>query len=199
MKKYTVIYTDTPDWARIPAAPMDELPWTERSGVRAYAQLCRTADALLLHLAAAERNIRAEERPPLGMPCRDSCLEFFFCPEEGDERYFNLEFSPSGCIYVGFGRSRTEHSRLLVNGAEELFAPRIKYTADGWEIFFRVPFAFIRTFCPAFSPLPGKSIRANFYKCGDETPAPHYLAWNRVESETPDFHRPQDFGLLTFE
>ena len=45
----------------------------------------------------------------------------------------------------------------------------------------------------------GKIIRANFYKCGDLTPQEHYLSWNPMTSETPAFHRPCDFGLLTFE
>ena len=38
----------------------------------------------------------------------------------------------------------------------------------------------------------------NFFKCGDLTEQAHYLSWNPVTSEQPDFHRPQDFGLLRF-
>ncbi|MBR5570284.1 MAG: hypothetical protein IKW10_05250 [Oscillospiraceae bacterium] len=45
--------------------------------------------------------------------------------------------------------------------------------------------------------LPDVGIRANCYKCGDLTPKPHYLSWNPVTSPNPDFHRPQDFGLMT--
>ena len=39
-------------------------------------------------------------------------------------------------------------------------------------------------------PLPGldgMSIRANFYKCGDELQKPHFLSWNPIKIEKPDF------------
>jgi len=36
----------------------------------------------------------------------------------------------------------------------------------------------------------GRLFKANFYKCGDELPLPHYLSWNPIYTETPDFYRP---------
>ena len=44
----------------------------------------------------------------------------------------------------------------------------------------------------------GKKFYGNFYKCGDLTPHPHYLAWSPV-TEGKTFHRPEDFGELVFE
>lgn len=198
MNKYTAVFAAEPDWDAIPIAPIDALLWTEHCSVRAFAQLCYTSDSLRLRLCAAELDIRAEEQPPLGMPCRDSCLEFFFCPAAGDSRYFNIEFSPSGCMYLGFGRSISEHSRLLVTGAEDIFRPDIKILSGGWEVSYRVPFDFIRRFFPDLNICPGMTMRANFYKCGDETVSPHYLAWNPISCPTPAFHRPQDFGQIIF-
>jgi hypothetical protein len=46
--------------------------------------------------------------------------------------------------------------------------------------------------------LKGRIFRANFYKCGDKLTVPHYLSWNPVGAEKPDFHRPEYFGLLKF-
>ena len=43
---------------------------------------------------------------------------------------------------------------------------------------------------------PGRVIRANCYKCGDKTVREHYMMWNPTTSDTPDFHRPQDFGEM---
>jgi hypothetical protein len=57
----------------------------------------------------------------------------------------------------------------------------------------------VRRFFPAYAPVSGGTIRANFYKCGDLTPQEHYLSWNPMTCDTPAFHRPCDFGLLTFE
>ena len=185
-----------PDWSAVPSAEIGNLLWTESCGVRAWAQLCWTEEALRLRLRAAERDIRAEERGLLGMPCRDSCLEFFFCPSAGDLRYFNIEFSPSGCMYLGFGRSIEEHSRLLVTGAEALFGARTRRTDGGWEVAYRVPAEFVRRFFPEFELHRGLHLRGNFYKCGDATVQPHYLAWNPVTSAVPAFHRPEDFGEI---
>ena len=39
----------------------------------------------------------------------------------------------------------------------------------------------------------------NFYKCGDRTETPHYLAWAKLSCDHPDYHRRQDFGTLRFE
>ena len=47
--------------------------------------------------------------------------------------------------------------------------------------------------------LDGKEIKANFYKCGDELQTPHFLSWNPIQIEQPDFHRPDFFGTLEFE
>ena len=46
------------------------------------------------------------------------------------------------------------------------------------------------------SSMPGKLIRANFYKCGDDTAYPHYGMWRPFQSDKPDFHRPEEFGEI---
>ena len=40
--------------------------------------------------------------------------------------------------------------------------------------------------------------RANFYKYGDILTIPHYVTWNQVGTEKPDYHQPEYFGLLKF-
>ena len=45
----------------------------------------------------------------------------------------------------------------------------------------------------------GKKMRANFYKCGDNLPTPHFISWNAIEWPEPSFHRPEFFGELDFE
>jgi hypothetical protein len=41
--------------------------------------------------------------------------------------------------------------------------------------------------------------KGNFYKCGDCLQTPHFLSWNPIQSETPNFHLPAFFGDLLFE
>ena len=45
----------------------------------------------------------------------------------------------------------------------------------------------------------GKRMTANFYKCGDELPTPHFISWAPIEWKEPSFHRPEFFGELVFE
>ena len=196
MKRYTIArVSGRPDWSAVPALEIDEQLWRPRVDIAAWAQIAWDNARLYVRLRAREADIRAEHTGPLGMPCEDSCLEFFFSPLAGDPRYFNLEFNPNGCLYLGFGDGR-ELTRLLPE--RDWFGARTERTGDGWAVEYAVPFEFVRLFAPGFRPASGDGMRANCYKCGDLTAAEHYLAWNPCTSETPSFHRPQDFGLMVF-
>ena len=193
------------DWTKIPSIAIDELVLVDHTDVTASAQICYDEEALYLHLSAQETEIRAEERGPVGTPCSDSCLEFFFCPMENDTRYFNIEFNPNTCVYLGVGSSVQTLTRLIPeeeegNGMEYNFHPAVKFVEGGWEITYRVPYDFIRRFFPEFEAFSGKKIRANFYKCADMTSKPHYLAWNPItRTGVSVFHTPSQFGMLQFQ
>ncbi len=185
-----------PDWARIPVLPIRRVLWTPDAGIRAWGQLCRDEEALFVHLRAEEKEIRAENTAPGSPVWEDSCLEFFFLLP-GADRYFNFELNPNGCLCLQLGRERAGRVDLAGPDARELFRIRTERTGDGWEVFYRIPLAFLRRFYPDCR-FAGE-LRANLYKCGDKTPKPHFLSWAPVRSETPDFHRPQDFGRMRFE
>lgn len=185
------------DWTQIPAVQIDHLLWSPEVDITAQAQICYDEDALYVRLSAKEAQIRAENTGLTDQPCEDSCLEFFFCPYPEDSRYFNIEFNPNCCLYLGMGRGVHDLVRLLPE-TQNLLKPVSARTEDGWEITYQVPTSFVRQFFPEFAPAPGKTIRANFYKCGDLTVQKHYLAWNNMTCDTPAFHRPCDFGLLEF-
>ena len=185
-----------PDWASIPQLEVDQVLWKPDCGIRAFGRFCHDSQALYVHLRAAEKQIRAEYTAPLSPVCRDSCLEFFFMPE-GEDRYFNFEINPNGCLYIGFGHGREDSTALYRSDLRQLFGIRAERTPDGWEASYRIPLSFLRLFWPAFT-FTGE-LRANVYKCGDLTEQQHYLSWNPVSSGTPDFHRPADFGRMRFE
>ena len=147
----------------------------------------------LRSLAAPERTVNRE---PDSAVWEDSCLEFFFMPEK-DDRYMNFESNPKGCLYIGLGHGRGDHVMLYKEDPEKYFDIRTFRTEEGWEVYYRIPLEFLRVFYRDVS-FAGEW-RANVYKCGDETRNRHYLSWNQVTSESPDFHRPQDFGCMVFE
>ncbi len=202
MKESTIIRKEaSTDWSQVPVIAIEYLHNTPSTEVKAFAQICYDDQALYLHLYAHETEIRAEETGLLGMPCTDSCLEFFFSPMENDKRYFNLEFNPNKCIYLGFGSGIDDLVRLVISEEEQaqIFQPAVNYLPDGWEITYQIPYSFIQRFFPDFVAAPGKTIRANFYKCAEKVSARHFMAWNPVTpKKRSSFHAPDEFGMLHF-
>ncbi len=49
------------------------------------------------------------------------------------------------------------------------------------------------------SVFDGLQAKANFYKCGDNLKVPHFLSWNPIENDTPNFHLSKYFGNIQFE
>ena len=197
MKSYTITRIQgTVDWDDIPTLDLDSILWEPDQGVRASGQLCYDDENLYVHLMAVETDIRAENTEPLSPVCQDSCLEFFFQPE-GETRYFNFEINPNGCLYIGFGHGRADSTALYRGDMQEFFDIQADRTNDGWEVYYRIPVVFLQVFYPDYT-FSG-SLRANVYKCGDLTDHKHYLSWNPVKSEKPDYHRPEDFGRMPFE
>ena len=194
MKEYTI--RPFTRWEDMEKLEISERMWTPTVDIAACAKIGWAEDALLVRLTAREALIRAEESGPLGHPWEDSCLEFFFSPVAGDPRYINIEFNPNACCCLGLGDG-TERMRLLPE--RNWLEPEVFTTPEGWGITYRVPFDLLKMLFPAFTAAHGTVIRANCYKCGDKTAQPHFLSWNRVTSETPNFHRPQDFGKMILE
>ncbi len=198
MREYTISRRLEPfSWENVPALSIDNLLWTDATQITAQAQLCYDQEALYVRLSAKEQHIRAEETGPLCEPCEDSCLEFFFSPMPSDNRYFNIEFNPNGCIYLGFGSNFQNLVRLIPE--EMSIVPTVNRFDGGWEITYSIPCSFIRLFFQDFTPRSGSFIRANCYKCGEATVSPHYLAWNPVDLPEPCFHCPEFFGKMYFE
>lgn len=198
MKNAIIKYTNRyPSWNTIPTIPIQHFKGRNEAEIEAWAQICYDRDNLYLHMWAREEDIRAEVNDPLGMPCRDSCLEFFFRPDPKDMRYFNIELNPNGCLFLGFGSCIQDLIRMIP--LEDRFQIKTARTSDGWEIFFLVPFAFIREFFPDFSASSEKEIRANFYKCGEFTEIPHDYSWSPYADRPHGFHCPELFGKLVFE
>ena len=197
MRQYVIRKADPHSGHKeIPEIMMDRILWEPDCGIRAKAGICHDGQNLYVHLSAAEQDIRAEYTDPPAPVHEDSCLEFFFMPE-GEDRYLNFEINPNGCLHLGFGPDRQNRENALPTDPRKVFRIRTGRTAEGWKAEYRIPVSFLRQFYPGFEC--AGMLRANLYKCGDRTVHPHYLAWNPVSTQTPDFHRPEFFGRMQFE
>ena len=108
-------------------------------------------------------------------------------------------------IGAGATRNGREHAPKEVTSLVQRWAslgkePFEERKGDGditWEVALIIPYAVF--FKHQIHSLDGKEIKANFYKCGDDLQTPHFLSWNPIEIEQPNFHRPDFFGTLEFE
>ena len=141
----------------------------------------------LRSLAAPERTVNRE---PDSAVWEDSCLECFFSFD--GVNYVNLEANAAGALRASVGPDR--HDRRFLR---ELDVPMPTAEAavgeDSWEMLFTVPIETVHALF-GVTVQSGCRFTANLYSCGDRTSAPHYAAWNPVETEAPDFHRPEFFG-----
>jgi hypothetical protein len=158
---------------------------------------------IFLKYYVSEDYFKAEKTETNQMVCEDSCVEFFVSPEN-DGIYYNLEFNGIGTCLMGTGTSRatgvranpkvvSKIRRMSSAGNKAMDEKEGKFT---WTITIAVPFEVF--FHHKVGNLKGKTFRANFYKCGDKLKVPHYLTWNPVGTQNPDYHRPEYFGLLKF-
>lgn len=162
-----------------------------------------TGKEIWLKYYVTEKHILAQETRTNGEVYKDSCVEFFVSLD--GKNYYNLETNCIGTVHLAYGPGR--NNRKFVN-PEIIKKIEIESTLGNkpleektgnfeWEMMIRIPvesFAFDQ-----IKTLKGLKATANFYKCGDDTSIPHYVTWNPVGTENPDYHRPEFFGKVMFE
>lgn len=136
----------------------------------------------------------------------DSCVEFFVMPDANEPFYYNIEANCVGNILIGSGEQRRDRVRAgsgilksvmrFSNLGSELFG--LQKGEKQWSVALIIPVTVFFRNRPIAS-LHGMQGRANFYKCGDLLPHPHYLSFSEVDSPRPDFHRPESFVALLFQ
>lgn len=163
--------------------------------------IAHTDFALLLKFFVSENDLRAIYTKSNEPVYKDSCVELFISFDE--KGYYNFEFNCAGTCLLGFGKGRNE--RLQVSDElidriryQSLLKPSAHQEANiSWELTLEIPFDVFHYH--QIKTLKKKRARANVYKCGDDLPKPHFLAWNEIKTEEPDFHRPEYFGLFEFD
>lgn len=195
-------------WEEIPAVRLENCLWEDNGYFpRSEAKVYYTDKALHVLLISYEKEIKAIYENMNDSVCKDSCMEFFVNPTpEVDDRFLNFEFNPLGTLLLGLGKDRYVREDINLDW-RDVFSVRTSvdknniqhYSGPFWFVEFSIPFSFLTDIYGPIEFKSGKIMKANFYKCGDETAFPHYLAWNNIPISTPDFHRPEFFGELILE
>lgn len=127
----------------------------------------------------------------------DSCVEFFISLD-GKKTYYNFEFNVLAAGLIGYGSQiKSDRNRLPEAEIERVdaFVSLAKQQGNKtWESYLVIPKSIFGDI--QFS---GNTFHANFYKCGDGLPNPHFIAWNNIENSTPNFHLPAFFGEIIFK
>jgi hypothetical protein len=155
---------------------------------------------ILLNYQVEESDIKAVCDRDNGNVWEDSCVEFFISVN-GENAYYNIECNCIGKVLVATGINR--NNRIPVSDAVINRIDRWSSLGDfpvdnqsgKWDLSLIIPTDVFATI-NRFDGLPAKG---NFYKCGDKLKTPHFLSWNLIESDNPNFHLPAFFGELVFE
>lgn len=195
-------------WSSAQVAQIDEFPWY-KGGKRQATQvrLLYDDEAMYAQFVCEDSHIFAQETRLNGSVYKDSCVELFasLAPDRG-EHYFNLEVNCCGVFMLGFGPGRPGRKLITPQAAprveirsSEGSAPRDETPADnGWWIAVRLPFDVLSELAGwRIAPAQGSKWRGNFYRCGGKTDD-QYGMWAPIQAPQPDFHRPEQFGQLTF-
>jgi len=183
---------------------IDTINWAEFSyKPKLSFRIGHTGKEIWLKYYATEKNILAKETRTNGEVYKDSTVEFFISLD--DKNYYNFEFNCIGTIHLAYGPGRGNRQfvdpGIIKNieiesslGSEPFEEKKGNFE---WEMMIRIP---IESFSfDKIKSLDGLKATANFYKCGDETSEPHYVTWNPIGTENPDYHCPQYFGKVLFE
>ena len=193
---------------------IDVAQWPERNNgykPEVRFRIAYSQQMLFIEYYVKEANIKARySEDKDSKPFKDSCCEFFFSPE-CNNNYYNMELNCIGKGTFAFRRGGRKGPKIAYG--EEIMKRIFRYSTLGeapietrvkengelfeWKLTVAIPLeCFTET---PMEALQGKTMRANFYKCGDDMPKPHFLTWNRIELDKPDFHTPDFFGALHFE
>jgi hypothetical protein len=181
---------------------IDNLLWSETGYFPSVNfAIAHLDDSIALKYWVKERHTKAIYKTANDPVYEDSCVEFFIGFGD-DDHYYNLEFNAIGTALAGFGINR--HGRVAIaNDKVSLIKAlsNINWADDSngfntWELTLQVPFGvFINHDIKSLNGVNGK---ANFFKCGDELPEPHFISWSNIDSSVPDFHLSQFFGAIKF-
>lgn len=167
-------------------------------------RIAHTGESILIKFYVTEKNPKAVETKINGDVYKDSCVEFFISPKV-DGNYYNFEFNCIGTQHLAYGGGRNNRQAIDENIVASIKtfsslgtnAIDIKGEDTKWNMLIIIPKStMINDEIPS---LEGLQAKANFYKCGDETDEMHFVTWNPIGTENPDYHQYSYLGDLSFE
>lgn len=164
-------------------------------------RMAHTSQSLIIEYHVREASIASVAGRDNGRVWEDSCCEFF-SQLPGDDFYYNMECNCTGRLLIGCGPVREDRQLAAASvlnkvqrwsslGSDDIALVEGDFS---WNMVLIIPKdAWFQSNVQSFD---GMKMKANIYKCGDKLSQPHFLSWNKIDIETPDFHRPDFFGEM---
>jgi len=137
---------------------------------------------------------RAAVQQDNGRSWEDSCVEIFLQNPANPAEYFNFETTSRGFVLAARGTGRENRQTLPLDEIAKIrrtsTAPNIMDNSICWSMTIEIPAEIF-----GIKKIEAQ-LRGNLYKCADKANTPHYLSAFPIETEKPDFHRPEFFQVL---
>lgn len=173
------------------------MDWLPNQGIQlpvVLADVNVTADFLEVTFTVEEPEqcFRAEVREDNGRSWEDSCVEIFLQNPANPGEYFNFETTTRGYLLAAHGPDRNSRQVLPQEIVNKVIRTKQVASVAGnlicWGMTVQIPASIF-----GLTSFDGCVLRGNLYKCADKAKTPHYMSAFPINTEKPDFHRPEFF------
>ncbi len=177
----------------------DQFPYTPEASFKIF----HDGANIYLQFEVTEKDLHSKITEDFGEVWTDPCVEMFISPDS--DTYYNFECTCIGKMLAACHTKGKETEKMplgMLSGIKRIPSLgtgnfELRKGENSWSIIEIIPSASL--FNHDIGSWDGKKMKANFYKCGDNLPNPHFLSWNKIEYPRPNFHLPEYFGDIEFE
>ena len=173
------------------------LNWKPNQGIALPSVLAEaelSPEYFTVHFTVEEPSdcFRAEIKEDNGHSWEDSCVEIFLQNPANPAEYFNFETTCRGYLLAARGPDRNNRIKLSPSEIDSVLRTKQLASVAGnlvcWGMSVQIPASVL-----GIKSFEGVTLRGNLYKCADKAKTPHYLSAFEIDTEKPDFHRPEFF------
>ena len=191
------------DWKEAEPLPDFVFPWhKEGKKGQTEVRLLWDDEYLYVFFRCSDEHISAHFYQRNSKPYSDDCVEVFAAPNlKNPLWYMNFEINCLGTWLLGLHKGeenkRLEPDGILVGRSHVGTINKEDDKDEWWSLEIGLPFAMYKPFEGNIPPKPGDEWGINFNRCGGDVNQQH-SQWTASATEGPNFHRPQDFGMILF-
>lgn len=193
MKRYLVkTISDRSEISECETASVGHFMWTNDYKPQCEAKIGYIpGEELVIKFTVVESEplcVYHENEEPVYM---DSAVEAFMSFGVSEDKYMNLEVNSYGAMLAHFGVKGDRKKISDISGA--LVEREAKMAGREWSVTLYVPCRLISDLF-GHNESPSEGFRFNLYKICSTKGREHYASFAPIESDYPDFHRPDCFA-----